>query len=234
MTGGHAPRHREIEISGLLRELQESACQADTFQEHFALTRCSNHRAPSQRKLTPRSSPQKRGLITPQRAYKPSPKALVCGVLIIVCLTLLVREGIRFRDSVLGGACLERGQVLQIGMSMYAADYDGRLPPADRWADALWPYTKWDIRCSSRPKIIGAYAFNRALDHVLCEQLTQSTPVFFESNSGKRNHADRLESFTRPHAGKGVVALGDETTRLFAAPPNAVIDAKRDSTSPRR
>ncbi len=38
--------------------------------------------------------------------------------------------------------CLSRLKQLQLALSLYQKDYDERLPPADKWSDALALYTK--------------------------------------------------------------------------------------------
>jgi hypothetical protein len=118
--------------------------------------------------------------------------------------------------------CYALGNQLNTAMRMYAADYDDRLPPAALWSDLIVPYHKQldDLPCPSRPKTIGPRAFNLTFDRRLTREVPDNAPLLFESNAGHRNYADHLESFTRPHKGKGWIVLGGGACRSFVDPPD--------------
>lgn len=148
----------------------------------------------------------------------------VLGCVLPLSLIGVIAWGVLdFATSMRSGQCFDSAEYYRNALMMYAQDYDERLPPANRWSDALFPYTKltFDMPCPSRPKAIGPYAFNAALDRQLLAKVNPRTPLLFESSAGQRNHADLLESFTRPHKGKGWVLLGDGAVKAFETPPDA-------------
>jgi hypothetical protein len=148
----------------------------------------------------------------------------VLGCVLPLSVTAVIAWGVLdFAASVRRGACFDSAEYYRNALMMYAQDYDGRLPPANRWADSIFPYTKltFDMPCPSRPKAIGPYAFNASLDMQLLARVGPRRPLLFESNASQRNYADLLESFARPHKGKGWVILGDGAVNAFKTPPDA-------------
>jgi prepilin-type processing-associated H-X9-DG protein len=124
------------------------------------------------------------------------------------------------------GSCESNEKQLANALRMYMSDYDGQFPAAAAWQDLTYPYVKNEIpyRCWARPRVNPGYAFNQALDgHADIDiQAPKSTPLFHESRIGKRNAADRLESFVKPHRGYGIVVFADGHTRALNAAPAAV------------
>ncbi|MEX2242241.1 MAG: hypothetical protein WD716_00180 [Fimbriimonadaceae bacterium] len=81
-----------------------------------------------------------------------------------------------------------------LGLLMYASDYDGRLPRADRWMDASAPYIRSDaifIDPTLLDPEAGEYgfAFFRPLSGVANEKVEQpeATPLTFQSSDLSRN-----------------------------------------------
>ncbi len=148
---------------------------------------------------------------------------LGCLLPVIALFAAVVGAFLDFSASLNSGACHDSAEYYRNALMMYAQDYDERLPPSNRWADTLFPYTKltYDVPCPSRPNAIGPYAFNAALDRRLLAKVNAKTPLLFESNAGHRNHSDLLQSFARPHKGKGWIVLGDGACRSFDTPPDA-------------
>lgn len=148
---------------------------------------------------------------------------LGCLLPAIVLVALIAPVLMTAYGAARSAACYANGNYLNNAISMYAADHDDRLPPANQWADVIRPYTKLsrDVDCTTRPNAIGPHAFNAALDCRLTAKVNDQSPKLFESNAGKRNHSDLLGSFTRPHEGKGYVILGGGMVRAYKTPPDA-------------
>jgi hypothetical protein len=109
---------------------------------------------------------------------------------------------------------------------MYAADYNDRMPPANRWCDGLYAYTKSIevFRCTARPALPGGFAFNRLLSTRSLEELNADTlsPAIFESSIGTLNASDELQSFIAPHGKPGWIMYSTGwIQRVPAAPPAA-------------
>jgi hypothetical protein len=151
--------------------------------------------------------------------------ALGCGIVLVIVLILAVPVLKDTRDSARSAVCYKQGNVLHSAISVYAADYDERLPPASQWEDLILPgrlrLSPQDVGCPSRPRAVGPHAFNKALDRQFRAKVNDQAPMLFESNSGERNHSDLLESFARPHKGKGWVVLGGGMVKSYIAPPHA-------------
>lgn len=148
---------------------------------------------------------------------------LGCAVILILGVALMAPILNNARDAARSTSCYGGGNTLSSAISIYAADYDERLPPASQWADLIRPGVRLtrDIDCPTRPNAIGPHSFNKSLDRQLRAKVNDQAPMLFESNAGRRNHADLLESFTRPHKGKGWVVLGGGAVRAFETPPDA-------------
>ncbi len=150
--------------------------------------------------------------------------ALGCGVVLIIVVVLALPVLNDARESARGVVCYGMGHTLHNAIAIYAADYDERLPPASGWSDLILPgirLTPEDAACPSRPKAVGPFAFNKALAGRFRAKVNDQAPMIFESNAGERNHSDLLESFTRPHKGKGTIVLGGGMVKAFITPPDA-------------
>ncbi|MDH7569107.1 MAG: hypothetical protein QHJ73_05925, partial [Armatimonadota bacterium] len=59
----------------------------------------------------------------------------------------------RMRCEAQTAMCRVNVQQLAMGLHLYAADYEARLPPAERWAQLVDPYVRAPLafRCPARP-----------------------------------------------------------------------------------
>ncbi len=123
-------------------------------------------------------------------------------------------------------SCLSKLKQLGAGFMMYAHDYDGRLPPARQWRDALWPYTKnvhfW--RCPSDARadrdVVGSYSFNAYLDGSLeLDRLPDpaSVTVLFDAEPLSRMAVSRGGDFAARHQGRGSILYADGHVKTQAA-----------------
>lgn len=107
-------------------------------------------------------------------------------------------DGIRAPTSI----CLSNVKQSSLGLVMYAADENDRLPLRDRWMDATLPYVKQETiwHCPLVPKGVYGYAYNGALSGV--KQMTfdagGSVPMVYDSVNPIRNASDPLASLPLP------------------------------------
>ena len=84
--------------------------------------------------------------------------------------------------------CLTNLKSIGLAIKMYVNDNDEAYPPADRWCDALIPYSKnmSDFRCYLLPDARGAFAYNRRLSGVAERSINHPADVVmaFESRPG--------------------------------------------------
>lgn len=99
-----------------------------------------------------------------------------------------------YRDDRAYMACKNRLEILYSAFVTYAANHEGRLPPADGWCDAIRPYlpsangdVENSFRCpsdASKDKGLASYAMNARLSNTLLSQLPKDTVLLFESQPG--------------------------------------------------
>lgn len=135
------------------------------------------------------------------------------------------------RERARRSSCLSNVKQLSNALLMYASDYDERLPPANVWHDAIFPYVKneWIWHCPTRKERVPSYSYN-ALLH--CRSLTEvgspkEQPMLFETDVSRRNAADLGVTFITPHNQRGAVGYVDGHVRLEASPPAADLGLKR-------
>jgi prepilin-type processing-associated H-X9-DG protein len=144
----------------------------------------------------------------------------------------------RARDAARRTSCASNLKQISVGLQMYLQDYDETYPPANAWQEGISPYLVSGyssgstpppntLECPSREGAIPAYAFNRKLaGKTLAKVLSpRETPALFESSLGTPSANDTLESFTKPHTGKGNVGFADGTVQgLEQAPAAGVVE----------
>jgi prepilin-type processing-associated H-X9-DG protein len=120
----------------------------------------------------------------------------------------------------------------QIGnaCSLYMDDFDGRLPPARAWQDAVTPYLPNTaiFNCPEAGRGPTSYAFNATLDHAKRKEIVDpaSAPLAYDSYLPGPNATDWLQSFARRHErsdkkGWGNVAFVDGHAHAFRTAPPA-------------
>ncbi len=116
--------------------------------------------------------------------------------------------------------CAAQLKQLSTALQMYCQDHDERLPPADAWADGLFPYTRRAdlLVCPSRPGLASGYAFRSQFDRHPLSRIPapEETPLLFESVLGVPNASGGLETYTTPHRGKGNVVFADGHVKSYA------------------
>ncbi len=104
------------------------------------------------------------------------------------------------RDS----SCMSNLKQLSLAVSAYTQDYNGKMPIADKWSDAIAPLTNESrvFRCPSARKLDCGFSFNDKLDQVSLEKITipSNTPLLFDAKGGW-NSALPVSSFDARHQG---------------------------------
>lgn len=114
-----------------------------------------------------------------------------CAVMIVSAL--LMPSFMKSKDAAKGAATLNNMRVIGIGLSMYVADNDNRLPPASTWMDSIGTHVPDSsvIRAPSGDQLDFqyGYVFNSALDQRVFSELSDidRTPLIFEGDAPLRN-----------------------------------------------
>jgi prepilin-type processing-associated H-X9-DG protein len=139
--------------------------------------------------------------------------------------------------------CLENEQRLAMALSMYAADWDNRLPFAQNWSEVLYPYTPNNkiLKCpadNSAAKC--SYAMNAALSGRNISLVDNSAPVvlLYETNQpGASPRGIGNDIALRHNNGANYAFLGpngDAFVKWRKTPPSfKVIFSKTTSVKPR-
>jgi hypothetical protein len=107
--------------------------------------------------------------------------------------------------------CLSTIKRASTACLLYSNEFDGRLPMAVNWMDALEPHLDGPLRC---PKVKGGYgyAFNDTFSTTPLWKARDNTQVLiFESTNLERNAHDPAESIPSPgrHKGRSFVVYTD-------------------------
>jgi len=121
-----------------------------------------------------------------------------------------------------GPACPENLKKLYTAAMLYADSWDGMLPPADRWEDAL-KETLADPNAVNCPAVSGGshgYAMNAELGGQRVSDLKDpgSIPLFFDADLPGPNAHGSVRNVPRPgrHAGRNTVIYLDGQTKSLA------------------
>lgn len=128
---------------------------------------------------------------------------------LVVCVTVLVPFATR--DISVSSTCLDKLRAIGEAMQAYTVEWNGRLPPADRWCDALHPKylrSKSSFACKRARGEYG-YAMNSKLSGAKLADIEDPSKVslIFETTKTHRNAHDPLTSLRR-----------DGVHRIFGAP----------------
>jgi hypothetical protein len=112
------------------------------------------------------------------------------GVTALALATLVVlSSGVREHGPSRQSPCIANLHQLALAFRMYAVEHDNRLPPADRWCDALYPSyisRRSGFVCPSRPDLASGYAMNAHLGDLDVRTLAHEDRalLLFESDRG--------------------------------------------------
>ena len=117
--------------------------------------------------------------------------------------------------------CLCNIKQVALAVTMYEADHNGALPPADAWSDKLFPryiMEKDLFTCPEAPNLKSGYAFNRALAGVRLAKIAhpERTVLLYESDLGWNGAGGPETLVKKPrHWGQDVFAFADGSCRAL-------------------
>lgn len=163
----------------------------------------------------------------------------ICGCGIVPILAaILFPVFAQARFAAQKSATLSNSKQSALGVLMYTADWDDRLPPADKWMDATLPYSKTDmvfksiLAAGDNPDKFG-FAFRKDLGR----KKTMDYPdpdrwaMIFDSTLTQRNATSNLETLPDPerYLGTNIIAFLDGHAK---ATKNRDIPVKRPDGKP--
>lgn len=132
-------------------------------------------------------------------------EATLTGICVVVLLTMVVVPFLPYhsghRPPPKVALCRSNLKQVAIGLIMYAADHEERLPPVSGcWLDASLPYTKSDdvYHC---PALRGSRDYGYALSdslHTLQLPKPETVPLVFDSNVLTRGARESLKTIALP------------------------------------
>lgn len=116
-------------------------------------------------------------------------------------------------------SCLSKVKQLAVAMHIYAADYDERLPIAQKWHDVIHPYIKNKSVFGPCPKGTSpyAYAMNKSVAGAALASFKEPVKVvlLFECASDKPSPVGGPTLFRRRHEKRGAVAFVDGHAKMI-------------------
>lgn len=144
--------------------------------------------------------------------------AVVLGGSCFVCLiaaAILLPVFSQARKAAIATQSLSNVKQIGIGLMMYSADFDDRLPKADEWQDAVFPYVKnEELFIPPYKDQPGGYAFNQALSQVFLYDIPipEKTPMVFESLEAGRNLTGGFEDL-RNKEQRAAIGMADSSAK---------------------
>jgi len=127
------------------------------------------------------------------------------------------------QEAIGGESCPEHLQKLYTAAMLYTDSWDGKLPPADKWEDALRETIAKPeyLNCPKAGAAGHGYAMNEALGGQDVSKVSDaaSTVLFYDSSLPGPNAHDKVASLPRPgrHDGQNYAVYADGHTAPIAA-----------------
>lgn len=140
----------------------------------------------------------------------------IVGVIALAALLFPVFS--QARERARNVSCLSNVKQQELGILMYAQDYDQYLPAANQWMDATSPYrhSELSLHCPAAAQSTSdlyGYAYNKGISARLLPSVAdpQTTPMTYDSTVLTRNAFDYVSSLPRPgrHVGENNVGYAD-------------------------
>jgi prepilin-type processing-associated H-X9-DG protein len=114
---------------------------------------------------------------------------LVSLLIFVILLAVLVPMFINARNTARESTCACSMKMLWLAFDQYTQDYNGKLPPADKWSDAVNPYAKYSsdlFNCPEPKPNTCDFSFSSKLDRKVIKKIPNptTTPMLFESDGG--------------------------------------------------
>ncbi len=105
------------------------------------------------------------------------------------------------------GACLSNVKQQGMGMLMYSADWDDKMPMANGWMDNIAPYIRNEdiLRCPDLPVGMHGYAYNDLLDNISNVAIAEpaNCVMIYETSDLTRNSHGHTDTLPRPSRHNG-------------------------------
>lgn len=115
--------------------------------------------------------------------------------------------------------CLSNQRQVALALMQYITDYNETFPAANRWTDAIDPYTRnrQILVCPEAPNLPCGYAFYRPLGGKKLKQITKpfQTPMLYDSSLGQFNATDNGQSLAARHFGGAGIGFADGHVKWF-------------------
>jgi prepilin-type processing-associated H-X9-DG protein len=146
----------------------------------------------------------------------------VVGAILVVVAAILFPVQSRIphaREKSRQTACLSNVKQLVLAFQMYAGDHGDRLPLADSWVSAVWPYAKnrgLFVCPTDRKGSTLSYAMPWSMSEAKLGDIPEPerTPIVYD--------ADGSGAFAPRHNGGGNVGFADGHAKWYATPPEGV------------
>lgn len=124
---------------------------------------------------------------------------MAVGIFVALIGLIVSINLVTLRPSRDAATCQSNLKQVSMAMLQYVRDYDETYPLASNWSDALQPYRKEYIkfvRCPARSDLPFGYAMHASIAQSSLADITdfQNTIIYFDSDAGKPNQADKGSS----------------------------------------
>lgn len=150
------------------------------------------------------------------RTQRGTPWALIsmagCGVLVIPILAaILFPVFAKAREKAKIASCLNGVKQQELALMQYASDHDNRLPPANRWEDAIATYLPKDTPGCPDAKSGVGYVFNAAMggQPMPTGAAAATTVLIFDGGNGGRNQSGKFTTAVARHGNSVTVGYAD-------------------------
>jgi prepilin-type processing-associated H-X9-DG protein len=153
-----------------------------------------------------------------------------CGCLFfggIILVVILFPVFVQARNKALQTTCLSNVKQMQLGIQMYAVDYDQMFPPADTWMNRIAAHSNIKEPTFHCPELSQydtsayGYAFDIRLGSKFVEMsMPETVIVLYDSSKRDRNATDPLASLPTVgrHQGKNAIGYLDGHVKLSSSP----------------
>ena len=146
--------------------------------------------------------------------------AVVTAIIILVRMMIPIRPGRRVPDSIM---CRINLSMLGKSIRIYANDYDGEYPTADKWCDLLVSFSEVkpnQLICRGSDLKIGesSYSLNKNIAGKKSSEIPPNIVLLFETQEGWNQFGGPELLTTDNHKGKGCNVLFNDGSVEFVKP----------------
>jgi len=147
-----------------------------------------------------------------------------CAFLIVPILAAIIFPVFaKARERARQITCASNEKQMGVAFMQYVQDYDGKMPPANTWMDATYPYAKFQLHCPDANGQYG-YAYYSKLSSAKLSNLADpsAVPVIYDSTNTGKNVTDPLTSMPSPgiHSNANNYSFADGHVDSLETPPS--------------